>query len=202
MTATPKSTPHVVSRREGISRAEPLTLKVRPMLCGKKRVSAPQGARRGKGPSTHTRIVEITSGRTVYQQGLAATCKDSPVEAKAVVGERYSALRMSQYERRRRGNSRPGGADTAPDEVTPPTGKGALGKWRARRRNIGWSQNQSTDDNTDACRAERITVQPRGVCRRVLKPRVVREGRSGRAAAANRTREIRPSGMRGGLSET
>ena len=41
----------------------------------------------------------------------------------------------------------------------------------------------------------------RGVCRRVLKPRM----RMGRflgeiATAANRTREIRPSGMRRGLS--
>ena len=42
-------------------------------------------------------------------------------------------------------------------------------------------------------------MQPRGVCRRVLKPRVIWEGPLGKAAAANRTREIRPSGMRGGL---
>ena len=41
----------------------------------------------------------------------------------------------------------------------------------------------------------------RGVCRRVLKLRLVWEGSLGKAAtAANRTREIRPSGMRGGLS--
>ena len=30
----------------------------------------------GTGPSTYTRIVEITSGTTTYQQGLVATCKD------------------------------------------------------------------------------------------------------------------------------
>ena len=41
----------------------------------------------------------------------------------------------------------------------------------------------------------------RGVCRRVLKLRLVWEGSLGKAAtAANRTRESRPSGMRGGLS--
>jgi hypothetical protein len=28
------------------------------------------------GPSTYTRIMEITSGSTIFQQGLAATCKD------------------------------------------------------------------------------------------------------------------------------
>ena len=31
---------------------------------------------RGKGPSTYARVVEITSGTTNFQQGLAATCKD------------------------------------------------------------------------------------------------------------------------------
>jgi hypothetical protein len=56
--------------------------------------------------------------------------------------------------------------------------------------------------NVDGCRAGDITYWPRGVCRRVLKSRVNREGSSGKAAAANRTREIRLSGMRGGLAET
>jgi hypothetical protein len=51
-------------------------------------------------------------------------------------------------------------------------------------------------------RAEGITSQPRGVRGQALEPRAVWEGPSGKAAAANRTREIRPSGMRGGLTET
>jgi hypothetical protein len=42
----------------------------------KKRASALKGRRRGKGPSTYTRIAEIMSGRAIYQQGLATTCKD------------------------------------------------------------------------------------------------------------------------------
>ena len=42
----------------------------------------------------------------------------------------------------------------------------------------------------------------RGVCGRVLKSRIEWEGSRGYAAAANRTRESRPSGMRGGLAET
>ena len=33
---------------------------------------------RGMDPSTYTRIAEITSGRAIFQQGLAATCKDLP----------------------------------------------------------------------------------------------------------------------------
>ena len=34
-------------------------------------------ASRGRGPSAHARIAEITSGRATIQQGLVATCKDS-----------------------------------------------------------------------------------------------------------------------------
>lgn len=74
------------------------------------------GKGRGMGPSTYTRIMEITSGRTVCQQGLAATCKDSSVEAEAIVGERHSVLRMSQYERRRPGNAGREGAGHPPEE--------------------------------------------------------------------------------------
>ena len=37
---------------------------------------------RGMGPSTFTRIAEITSGSTNYQQGLAATCEDLPAKGK------------------------------------------------------------------------------------------------------------------------
>ena len=51
------------------------------------------------------------------------------------------------------------------------------------------------------CRAEDITTASRGGCRRVLKPRMPMGRFLGEiATAANRTREIRPSGMRWGLS--
>ena len=56
--------------------------------------------------------------------------------------------------------------------------------------------------NLVECRAGDITCMPRGIRGRVLKPRAAWEGSPGKAAAANRTREIRPSGMRGGLAET
>jgi hypothetical protein len=35
-----------------------------------------RGAWRGMGPSTYARVVEITSGRAISQQGLVATCED------------------------------------------------------------------------------------------------------------------------------
>jgi len=33
-------------------------------------------ASRGKGPGTHGGIAEIASGKAIFQQGLATTCKD------------------------------------------------------------------------------------------------------------------------------
>ena len=86
--------------------------------------------------------------------------------------------------------------------VAPASGEGALGKWRAP----SWGHRLGTDPGSGAnlhgCRAGGITMRPRGVCERALEPRTAWEDPSGKAAAANRTREIRPSGMRGGLAET
>ncbi len=55
--------------------------------------------------ASRERLAEITSGRATSQQGLAATCKDSPHGRKAEGGERDLVWRMSPYERRRRGNA-------------------------------------------------------------------------------------------------
>ena len=81
--------------------------------------------------------------------------------------------------------------------------KEALGKWWASQRkhcpdNVGPDRSA----NLTGCRADNQTIQTRGVCERALKFRFGREGFQGNAIAANRTREIRPSGMRGGLAET
>jgi hypothetical protein len=92
--------------------------------------------------------------------------------------------------------------DIALREVEPTAGKGALGKWRAPVRKHRLDTEPASGEPFRRCRAEGITVHPRGVCERALNPRGVREDPSGIAAAANRTREIRPSGMRGGLEET
>ena len=35
-----------------------------------------QKTRRGMDPSTYTKIIEIMSGKTVFQQGFVTTCKD------------------------------------------------------------------------------------------------------------------------------
>ncbi len=49
--------------------------------------------------ASRERPAEITSGRAIFQQGLAATCKDSPHGRKAEGGERDLVWRMSPYER-------------------------------------------------------------------------------------------------------
>ena len=41
-------------------------------------MNMPKGTLRGKGPGALAQIVEITSGRAIFQQGLTATCKDRP----------------------------------------------------------------------------------------------------------------------------
>ena len=62
-------------------------------------MNMPKGTLRGKGPSALTQIVEITSGRAIFQQGLTTTCKDSPTKASTVGGGRILVWRMSPYER-------------------------------------------------------------------------------------------------------
>ena len=84
------------------------------------------------GPSTYTKIAEITSGRSHVQQGLTATCKDREEERRAKLSGGFGIgtwARMSCEE----------GAmpfevilEVTPGEVTPQRGKGALGAWWAK----------------------------------------------------------------------
>jgi hypothetical protein len=110
--------------------------------------------------------------------------------------------RMSQYERRGQGNACLGDLEVTLEEVAPPTGKGALGKWRASFGDIVQTLSWVNGDPRQRGRAGGITTDGRGVCERALEPPCLRKGPPGEAAAANRTREIRLSGMRGGLTET
>jgi hypothetical protein len=51
------------------------------------------------GPSACTRVAEIMSGRAIYQQGLAATCKDPACNGYTGGAGRGMVWRMSPYER-------------------------------------------------------------------------------------------------------
>jgi hypothetical protein len=158
--------------------------------------------RRGMGPSAYTKTAEITSGTTNSQQGLAATCKDWPEEHKAKPGRGISVGRMSQYERRRPGNAGRGGARRLPEGGNAHLGQRGS-RWVAGdQRELCLGTEPGSAVLSCCRRAKGITAQLRGACEQALKPRALREGPLGKAAAANRTREIRPSGMRGGLVET
>jgi len=60
--------------------------------------------------------------------------------------------------------------------VTPGSGKGALGKWRAPYRKHCLDSETGSSEHLNGCQAGGITMQPRDACRRVLKPRTVWEG--------------------------
>ena len=76
MTAASRSALRGNCFAEGFSRVELVSREVRPVSSVKEMDVSNRGTRRGMGPSTYTRVAEIMSGRTVSQQGLAATCKD------------------------------------------------------------------------------------------------------------------------------
>jgi len=118
------------------------------------------------------------------------------------VAWRHLVGRMSQYEQRRPGNAGRGDARRLPE-----TGNACV--WRRGSRQVADGMKRLRLDAEPGSalsrqhrRAEGITGRPRGVRGQALEPRDAREGPSGKAAAANRTREIRLSGMRGGLVET
>jgi hypothetical protein len=92
--------------------------------------------------------------------------------------------------------------NTATGEVTPSRCKGALGKWRAQERLTVWTQSRNYGVLVVVRRAGDITSSSGAYASARLSS--LRPGKilRGHAAAANRTREIRPSGMRGGLAET
>jgi hypothetical protein len=74
------------------------------------------------------RHAEITSGRAITQQGLAATCKDPPTKVNTGGGGRVLVWRMRPYERRRRGNALRGGARHHPGRGNTLTGQRASGR--------------------------------------------------------------------------
>ncbi len=80
MTATPKFLPHGSRDVRTISCAEPVLPSGEADAVREEAGRSTGEARRGTGPSAYTRIVEITSGSTNFQQGLVATCEDRSEE--------------------------------------------------------------------------------------------------------------------------
>jgi len=143
---------------------------------------------------------EITSGRACAQQGLAATCEDHPREAMPKPGGGQQVWRMSPYERRRGGNALPGGSSCLPcagNAGTRQRGSGHLAV-------PGWFSDTEPRQSrpSQRGRVDEQTSVRWGVCGPGLKPRRVWEGSPRTSQGQNRTGEIPPSGIVGGLAGT
>ena len=179
-----------------------------------------QGARRGMGPSTCTRVAEIMSGKAISQQGLAATCKDPTCKAQAEAwgGFWSGAWARMSYE----GGVMPSqmSLKDIPSGGNAPGGQRSPGysvaAARGHRGNMAGRQTRSNPSSqwTRSCASRpggwgTDTGKPRG--RGVYASQHLSFRTRGQARALangvqsrdqNRTREIRPSGIVEGLSET
>jgi hypothetical protein len=152
-------------------------------------------------PPLRVRAPWIYPTRAISQQGLAATCKDPLYKAGAEISRRDLVWRMSEYERRRRGNALRGGAGRHHGEgntrsvqrssghlagIGHCTGEGH----RAHKPRCGGRVESSSKPTTSGVYAgQRLSL---GV---VGKARQESQGQ-------NRTRENRPSGIAGRPQET
>ncbi len=158
------------------------------------------------GPSTYAKMMEIMSGRTISQLGLTTTSKDLATKACAEAsGGIWSDAWASMSDE---------GSVTASEttlEVVLLEGN-AFGRQRspghsAAPRNAARNQTQSWVIAASISeRGSMQTARARGECESALKLRPAREGmllgNGVQSRGQNRTREIRPSGIVGGLTET
>jgi len=174
-------------------------------VLGKEMGICPQGARRGMGPVAYTRIAEIMSGRSHSQQGLAATCEDSPYKEDEV-GERGWDWRMSPYERRWKGNAFR--QDARHLAIRGHTGDGQRGSGHSAvlRWQLVSSHRAGAIRGCNAGRGGQQTMYAEGGCVPALEPQRPWEGwhpeNGVQGRGQNRTREIRPSGIVGRLMGT
>jgi hypothetical protein len=157
------------------------------------------GAWRGTGPSAHTRIVEITSGRTDLPAGADSNLRRLIERGKPKSVRGIWVWRMSSSERRRRSNVLPNGprghyrrgnASTVQRGSRHLVGMGAtpVGTQSPIQpvRDCIRVELSSKPERSGAYASQRLSFDPSG------------KARWGNAKAANRTREIRLSGMKTG----
>jgi hypothetical protein len=145
-------------------------------------------------------LAEITSGRARAQQGLAATCKDRSCEAMLKPGGGQRVWRMSQYERRRRGNALPGGRACLPRGGNADPRQSGSGHLAVPGRRSDFEPRVRRTSKRG--RVDEQTSVVRGVCRSGLEPRGDWEGSARTCQGQNRNGEIPPSGIVGGLAGT
>ena len=114
MTAVAKTTPAQKSLSGTMRESRPISPWGRPKSCWEATGKSTARPAVTEVLASKERLAEITSGRANSQQGLATTCKDPPYRAVPEIGGRDLVRRMSPYERRRRGNSLPGGSRGRP----------------------------------------------------------------------------------------
>ena len=186
-------------RRGGIPRAEPVDYEVRPLSIGKGTGQSTDGARQGRGPSAQTRIVEITLGKTDLPAGADSNLRRLIERGKPESVRGIWVWRMSSSERRRRSNVLPNGprshyrrgnATTVQRGSRHLVGMGAtpvgtLSSIQPVRVSI-CVEPSSKLERSGAYASQRLSFDPSG------------KARWGKAKVANRTREIRLSGMKTG----
>lgn len=161
--------------------------------------------RRGMGPGAYARDAEIMSGRTIAQQGLVTTCKDSALNGTTGGAERVMVWRMSLYERGCGSNVPRSGPRGRSGRDNAPVGHKGLWVLGGQKRPshpdielalIGGRVWRRSDANFSA-------AGPRAHQRRNITPsRKARSDKCVQSRDQNRTREIRPSGIAGRLQET
>ena len=173
MTAAPKSSPLLKSHCRGcVTSRTPLPLREADVFW-EETGKCTGRSWRGRGPSTHARIVETTSGTTNFQQGLAATCKDLLYRGRTLSQqEDFGGAHEPVLSDEGRVTLAETAQDAVPKEVTPSTGKGALGKWRTCDRKHPLDSEPGIGVKLPACLAGGITRRSRGVCGRALKFRL------------------------------
>jgi hypothetical protein len=153
---------------------------------------------RGMGPSTHARNAEITSGRAISQQGLATTCKDPAARGTGAEG-RVLVWRMSLEERGRRGNALRGGIRCHP--LRGNTSRGQRGSRRLVDIPCGLGEGlraHKFGGRGDVERWGKPVVQGVYASQRLSFGAAGKARSQTVAKVANRTWEIRLSGMKTG----
>jgi hypothetical protein len=185
--------------------ADPIHQWGRPKPLGKNQAKALSGTAGVWAQASEEGFAGITSGRSLWQQGLVATCTDSLNEVKnRRKGEPHGIGTCARMSYERGITSSQETVRVSLMKVTPTSGEGALGTWRSLR------QVRARLDKTGH-------TKPRpGIGTKLLsKPfaggayvhqhlNFVADGKAHRrkARTSNRTREIWPSGIIGGPRET
>jgi hypothetical protein len=118
----------------------------RPMTQGKKQAYALCGTAVVGDQASEERFTEITSGRSCWQQGLVATCKDSSNEAKAEGEESQRGLAHESVVARTEGQRPPRRRNQSPRGKDSTSGQGTLDTWRFHRQHGGRTQSRRLTD--------------------------------------------------------